>query len=141
MEPYHTLELTREDGSAWITLNRPDRLNALTGEMYLELERCAEELACDPSVGAIVITGRGRAFSAGADLQSYSEEVDMTDPHYSSGRRTRSRWPCRRGRRARRSLRSRRTRRRRQAPPTNLLTRADYSGSGMPTMWMPACVL
>ena len=81
MEPYDTLELTREDGSAWITLNRPDRLNALTGEMYLELERCATELADDPTVGAIVVTGRGRAFCAGADLQSYSDEVDMTDPH------------------------------------------------------------
>lgn len=81
MAPYNTLELAREDGSGWITLNRPDRLNALTGEMYLELERCAEELSVDPSVGAIVVTGRGRAFSAGADLQSYSDEVDMTDPH------------------------------------------------------------
>ena len=81
MEPYNTLELSREDGSAWITLNRPDRLNALTGEMYLELERCAEELAADPSVSAIVVTGRGRAFCAGADLESYSEEVDMLDPH------------------------------------------------------------
>jgi 2-(1,2-epoxy-1,2-dihydrophenyl)acetyl-CoA isomerase len=78
---YATLELERRDGSGWITLNRPDRLNALTGEMYLELERCAAELQADPSVGAIVVTGKGRAFSAGADLQSYSGEVDMTDPH------------------------------------------------------------
>lgn len=78
---YTTLELERRDGSGWITLNRPDRLNALTGEMYLELERCAAELQADPSVGAIVVTGKGRAFSAGADLQSYSGEVDMMDPH------------------------------------------------------------
>ncbi|HEY2653613.1 MAG TPA: enoyl-CoA hydratase/isomerase family protein, partial [Solirubrobacteraceae bacterium] len=67
---YTTLELELRDGSGWIRLNRPDRLNALTGEMYLELERCAAELQTDPSVGAIVVTGKGRAFSAGADLQS-----------------------------------------------------------------------
>jgi len=80
-EAYATLELTRRDGSAWITLDRPERLNALTGEMYVELERCAAELAADPSVGAIVLTGRGRAFSAGADLQSYTDEVNVMDPH------------------------------------------------------------
>ncbi len=78
---YTTLEVQRRDGSGWITLNRPDRLNALTGQMYLELERCAAELEADPSVGAIVVTGRGRAFSAGADLQSYTDEVDVMDPH------------------------------------------------------------
>ncbi len=79
--PYTTLELARSERAAWITLNRPERLNALTGEMYLELERCAAELAADPEVRAIVLTGRGRAFSAGADLQSYTDEVDVTDPH------------------------------------------------------------
>lgn len=78
---YETLELERRDGAGWITLNRPDRLNAITGQMYLDLERCAAELEADASVGAIVVTGRGRAFSAGADLQSYSNEVDMLDPH------------------------------------------------------------
>lgn len=78
---FETLELERRDGAGWITLNRPDRLNALTGQMYFELERCAAELEADPAVGAIVVTGRGRAFSAGADLQSYSDEVDMLDPH------------------------------------------------------------
>jgi 2-(1,2-epoxy-1,2-dihydrophenyl)acetyl-CoA isomerase len=78
---YTTLEVARADGAGWITLNRPDRLNALTGEMFLELERAAAELAADPEVGAIVLTGRGRAFCAGADLKSYTTEVDVEDPH------------------------------------------------------------
>jgi 2-(1,2-epoxy-1,2-dihydrophenyl)acetyl-CoA isomerase len=78
---YTTLEVARADGAGWITLNRPDRLNALTGEMFLELERAAAELAADPDVGAIVLTGAGRAFCAGADLKSYTAEVDVEDPH------------------------------------------------------------
>jgi enoyl-CoA hydratase/carnithine racemase len=78
---YTTLELTRRDGAAWITLDRPKRLNALTGEMYRELERAAAECEADPEVGAIVLTGRGRAFCAGADLKSYTTVVDVTDPH------------------------------------------------------------
>jgi 2-(1,2-epoxy-1,2-dihydrophenyl)acetyl-CoA isomerase len=78
---YSTLELQRRDGVAWITLNRPDRLNALTGDMYLDLERAAAECEADPEVGAIVLTGRGRAFCAGADLKTYTTEVDVLDPH------------------------------------------------------------
>ena len=78
---YSTLELQRRDGVAWITLDRPDRLNALTGDMYLDLERAAAECEADPEVGAIVLTGRGRAFCAGADLKTYTTEVDVQDPH------------------------------------------------------------
>ena len=78
---YSTLELQRRDGVAWITLDRPDRLNALTGDMYLDLERAAAECEADPEVGAIVLTGRGRAFCAGADLKSYTTEVGVQDPH------------------------------------------------------------
>jgi len=78
---YSTLELERREGVGWITLDRPDRLNALTGDMYLDLERAAAACEADPEVGAIVLTGRGRAFCAGADLKSYTTEVDVLDPH------------------------------------------------------------
>jgi 2-(1,2-epoxy-1,2-dihydrophenyl)acetyl-CoA isomerase len=78
---YATLEVTRSERVAWVTLNRPDRLNALTGQMYLDLEGCTHELAEDTEVGAIVLTGSGRAFCAGADLHSYTDEVDVADPH------------------------------------------------------------
>ena len=77
---YTTLELTRRDGTAWITLDRPDRLNALTGDMYLELERAAGEArrtwtsarSCSPAAAGVL---------AGADLKSYTTEVDVSDPH------------------------------------------------------------
>src|SRR3954466_3843157 len=72
-----TLAVERRGRVGWITLDRPERLNALTGEMFLELEQAAREL--DGEVGAIVLTGRGRAFCSGADLKSYTTEVDVTD--------------------------------------------------------------
>ena len=61
--------LNEETGVATITLNRPDRLNALTFEVYDELRRSFAELHDDGSVRAIVITGSGRAFCSGGDVK------------------------------------------------------------------------
>ena len=63
------LSLNDETGVATITLNRPDRLNALTFEVYEELRRAFAELHDDASVRVIVITGSGRAFCSGGDVE------------------------------------------------------------------------
>lgn len=57
------------DQAAWITLNRPDALNAMNDQVVDELPRALDAAEADQSVRAIVITGKGRAFSAGADLK------------------------------------------------------------------------
>jgi len=56
-------------GVATLTLNRPDRLNALTFEVYRELAAAFRTLDTEPSVRAIVITGKGRAFCTGGDVE------------------------------------------------------------------------
>ena len=56
-------------GVATITLNRPDRLNALTFEVYRELASTFRALDTEPAVRAIIITGRGRAFCSGGDVE------------------------------------------------------------------------
>ena len=56
-----------------IRLNRPDELNAITWSMVEALETAATELADKPGVRAILVTGVGRAFSAGGDLKAYQE--------------------------------------------------------------------
>lgn len=58
-----------------LTLNRPDKLNALTGNMQGELQRQISAWNADEGVGAIVITGAGRAFSAGADVGGFEDFV------------------------------------------------------------------
>jgi len=55
------------DHLAWLTLDRPDRLNAFTGAGYRDLRQALERAEADPEVRVIVLTGNGRAFSAGAD--------------------------------------------------------------------------
>lgn len=64
----------QEDGVATITLNRPEARNAVTAGSFLELERLLIEIEADDLVRAVVITGAGRGFSAGADLKPQSEE-------------------------------------------------------------------
>lgn len=55
---------------ALLTLNRPEKLNAWTYQMMAELTTAMSEAAVDPAIGAIVLTGAGRAFCAGADVDA-----------------------------------------------------------------------
>ena len=56
-------------GVATITLNRPDRLNALTFDVYRELRDAFRTLDGEPGVRAVIITGAGRAFCSGGDVE------------------------------------------------------------------------
>ena len=64
---------TIEDGVATLTLNRPDRLNALTVEITSGLLEALPRLAGDPAVGVVVLTGAGRGFCAGGDVKRMAE--------------------------------------------------------------------
>ena len=69
MTEYHTLLThTDADGILTVTFNRPDVLNAINDEMRFEFRRLAEQLYIDDSIRAVIFTGAGRAFSAGADM-------------------------------------------------------------------------
>jgi enoyl-CoA hydratase/carnithine racemase len=59
-----------DDGVAIVTLNRPERLNAWTGELATGYFDALDRAAADPDVRAIVVTGAGRGFCAGADMDS-----------------------------------------------------------------------
>ena len=58
---------------ATFTMNRPEKLNALSGEMIEEAKRRLKECAADPEVGVVVITGEGRAFCAGGDVSAMAK--------------------------------------------------------------------
>lgn len=65
---YNTLDWSVADGILTLTLNRPDQMNSFTVEMANELEDAFNKASDDDSVGAIVVTGAGKAFCAGMDL-------------------------------------------------------------------------
>jgi 2-(1,2-epoxy-1,2-dihydrophenyl)acetyl-CoA isomerase len=68
-----TVQLNVRDRVGWLTLNRPDSLNAWTRRLGEDMLAALEHLGADGEVRAIVITGAGRAFSAGADLREGGE--------------------------------------------------------------------
>src|SRR5687768_3578633 len=65
---YSKIHYTIADGVAIISLNRPDKLNSFDGEMSLEVIDALDKAKDDATVRALLITGEGRAFSAGQDL-------------------------------------------------------------------------
>jgi 2-(1,2-epoxy-1,2-dihydrophenyl)acetyl-CoA isomerase len=65
---YSTIKLETGDGLATLTLNQPEKLNAVSRRMIGEIKECWEKLAADPNVRAVLLTGAGRGFCAGADL-------------------------------------------------------------------------
>ncbi len=74
---YETIIYERRGAVALLTLNRPERLNALNGTLLEEMGRALDAAEGDPEVRALVLTGAGRAFSSGFDLKD--EHVDMPE--------------------------------------------------------------
>lgn len=72
-------EHDRETGVATVTLNRPERLNALTFEVYRELREVFLALDTEPGVRAVVLTGAGRAFCSGGDVEDIIGELFTKD--------------------------------------------------------------
>src|SRR4051812_37200545 len=79
MPAYEQIVYEVADHIATITLNRPDQLNAFTGTMMRELIDAFDQIDGDDDVRAVVVTGRGRGFCAGADLSSGGSTVDAGD--------------------------------------------------------------
>ena len=70
------------DGVATLTLNRPDKLNALTPSVFVELRAHLDALAEDDSVRCVVLCGAGRSFCAGHDLQAIADHDPAPSRHF-----------------------------------------------------------
>ncbi|GAP36672.1 crotonase/enoyl-CoA hydratase family protein [Piscinibacter sakaiensis] len=79
LPPLQTTRYDVADGVATITLHRPERLNAYDATMRAELELLFDEVDRDDAVRAVIVTGAGRAFCAGADLSSGGKTFDYAE--------------------------------------------------------------
>ena len=75
MGTYQTLTVETHDRVAVVTFRRADQLNAMNRLMQAEITEAFESLSRDPEVGAIVVTGDGRGFMAGADIKEYAAQT------------------------------------------------------------------
>ena len=71
---YEHILVEAEDGVGIITLNRPDKLNAMNRRLSSELHDAVKRFEADDAIGCIVVTGAGRAFSAGGDIHEQRED-------------------------------------------------------------------
>lgn len=76
---YAGLALTREDRVLTVAFNRPEQMNPLTSDDSLEIIRLMRDLASDEETRVVILTGAGRAFSAGGDLSAIAANLDRPD--------------------------------------------------------------
>lgn len=74
---YEFIDLTRQDGVAVLRLNRPENFNAWNQQMRAELRDAVASLVADDALRAVVITGTGKAFSAGEDVRGMKGLADL----------------------------------------------------------------
>jgi enoyl-CoA hydratase/carnithine racemase len=85
---YQTLTVEKSGGVAVVTFRRADQLNAMNRLMQGEITAAFESLSADEDVGAIVVTGEGRGFMAGADIKEYAAQTaDEFDAFQAAGTR------------------------------------------------------
>ncbi|OGA19709.1 MAG: p-hydroxycinnamoyl CoA hydratase/lyase [Betaproteobacteria bacterium RIFCSPLOWO2_02_FULL_63_19] len=86
-----------EDGIAWVTLNRPEKRNAISPKLSDEMLSVMNALECDERCRCLVITGAGDSYSAGMDLKEFFRETDRLDAeHKAAVVRSAAEWQWRR---------------------------------------------
>jgi enoyl-CoA hydratase/carnithine racemase len=88
---YGGLLVTKQDKVMTITLNAPESMNAFSAEMHYSMSRIWEDVHDDPEVNVVVLTGAGRAFSAGGNVIAMQEKInrpELWERHQPAGSET-----------------------------------------------------
>jgi feruloyl-CoA hydratase/lyase len=92
----NTVLVEFEDGIAWVTMNRPEKRNAMNPTLAAEMLAVLNALEIDPRCKVLVLTGAGSAFSAGMDLKEFFRQTDpMSPPEREQITRTNAQWQWR----------------------------------------------
>ncbi len=93
----NTVKVEFEDRIAWVTMNRPDKRNAISPTLAAEMLQVLDALETDERCDVLVLTGAGEAFSAGMDLKEYFRDTDALTPEERARIfRTNAQWQWRR---------------------------------------------
>src|SRR6266436_5568426 len=89
---YETIKVEKEDGITWVTFNRPDKRNAMSPQLHLEMDDVLDDLAVDDETEILVITGAGESFSAGQDIRLYFRGTETAPAMRAKARRASNQW-------------------------------------------------
>jgi trans-feruloyl-CoA hydratase/vanillin synthase len=91
-KPYETVKIEKEDGITWLIMNRPEKRNAMSPQLHMEMDDALAELAVDPETQVLVLTGAGEAFCAGQDIRLYFRANDDAPAARAKARHASSQW-------------------------------------------------
>ncbi len=80
---FTTIKFEKKAGYAIITLNRPDKLNALNNQLFTDLDNVITAIELDSDIRALLLTGEGKAFAAGADIKELNACDSRSGKHFS----------------------------------------------------------
>ncbi|MEA2974574.1 MAG: feruloyl-CoA hydratase/lyase [Alphaproteobacteria bacterium] len=89
---YETILVDNKDGITWVTFNRPDQRNAMSPQLHMDMDDVLDDLAIDPKTEVLVITGAGKAFSAGQDIKLYFRGTASDPAARQKARRASNQW-------------------------------------------------
>jgi trans-feruloyl-CoA hydratase/vanillin synthase len=89
---YETVRVEKEGGISWLIMNRPDKRNAMSPQMHLDMDEALAELAVDPETQVLVLTGAGEAFCAGQDIKLYFRANDDAPAARAKARHASHQW-------------------------------------------------
>jgi trans-feruloyl-CoA hydratase/vanillin synthase len=89
---YEAIIVDKKDGITWVTFNRPDQRNAMSPQLHMEMDDVLDDLAIDPETEVLVITGAGKAFSAGQDIKLYFRGTASDPAARQKARRASNQW-------------------------------------------------
>ena len=89
---YETVLIEREGGVTWLIMNRPEKRNAMSPQMHIEMDDALTELAVDSRTEVLVLTGAGEAFCAGQDIKLYFRANDDAPAARAKARHASNQW-------------------------------------------------
>ncbi len=89
---YETIKVEKEDGITWVIFNRPDKRNAMSPQLHLDMDDVLDDLAIDDESEILVITGAGESFSSGQDIRLYFRGTESNPAMRAKARRASNQW-------------------------------------------------
>src|SRR3954453_15565408 len=89
---YETIKVEKEGGITWVIFNRPDKRNAMSPQLHMDMDDVLDELAIDDETDILIVTGAGPAFCAGQDIRLYFRGTEADPAMRHKARRASNQW-------------------------------------------------